>query len=94
MMTYITICKSCKDKARCPIRTASLTAHEIKGDEPSFECPHIKRRRPPGLGDRVAAFLKRPVVAGMVKALTGVDTYKPCGRCRRRQAWLNRLGHP
>ena len=47
---------------------------------------------PPGLGDRVAGFLKRPLVAKAVKQLTGIDTHKPCGGCRRRQAWLNKIG--
>ena len=50
------------------------------------ECPHIT-----GLGDVVAKVLKMPVVAGAVKALTGIDTHKPCGGCKKRRATLNRL---
>jgi len=50
------------------------------------KCPHQA-----GLGDKVAAFLKRPLVAGAVKRLTGIDTHKPCGGCRKRQAWLNKI---
>jgi len=46
----------------------------------------------PGLGDRVAAFLKMPVVRHAVKAVTGIDTRKPCGGCKKRQAWLNKIG--
>lgn len=42
-----------------------------------------------GLGDVVAKALKLPVVAGAVKALTGIDPHKPCGGCKKRQAWLN-----
>jgi len=50
------------------------------------ECPHIT-----GLGDVVAKALKLPVIAGAVKALTGIDTRSPCSGCRKRQATLNRL---
>ena len=42
-----------------------------------------------GLGDVVAKALKLPVIAGAVKALTGIDPHKPCGGCRKRQEWLN-----
>jgi hypothetical protein len=47
--------------------------------------------RPPGLGDRVAGFLKRPLVAKAVKLVSGIDTNKPCGGCKKRQAWLNKI---
>jgi hypothetical protein len=41
------------------------------------------------LGDVVAKALKLPGVAGAVKAITGIDPHKPCGGCKKRQAWLN-----
>ena len=43
------------------------------------------------LGDRVAGFLKRPLVAKAVKLVSGIDTHKPCGGCKKRQAWLNKI---
>jgi len=56
------------------------------------ECPHVT-----GLGDVVAKALKLPGVRQTIKALTGVDTRKPCNGCKKRQAWLNKnvpLGTP
>jgi len=47
---------------------------EIEGDGPT--------PKKPGLGDRVAATIKRATRGKL----------KPCGGCRRRQRWLNRLG--
>lgn len=49
------------------------------------ECPYIL-----GLGDVVAKTLKVPIVAGVVKALTGIDTHKPCSGCNKRRKWLNK----
>lgn len=46
-----------------------------------------------GLGDVVATALKLPGVAGVVKALTGIDPHKPCDGCERRRAWLNEKVH-
>jgi len=77
--TYITICKNCKDKVGCLVRTGQKTK------DASYGCPYLVT----GLGDKVAAFLKRPAVAGVVKALTGIDTNKPCGGCKKRREWLN-----
>jgi len=48
------------------------------------ECPYTT-----GLGDVVARMLKKPVIARVVRALTGVDTRKPCGGCEKRRKWLN-----
>ena len=79
----------CNSKAHCnacrndPAWRATMAKSFIMPDK----CPH-----PPGLGDKVAAFLKRPLVAGAVKRLTGIDTHKPCGGCERRRKWLNKIG--
>ena len=73
-------CNACRNDA---VWRAAMAKSFIMPDE----CPH-----PPGLGDKVAAFLKRPLVAKAVKQLTGIDTHKPCGGCRRRQAWLKKIG--
>lgn len=79
MTTYMTICKNCKNKAGCPIRAGKGT----KGT--TYKCPYLIT----GLGDVVAKVLKTPAVAGIVKTLTGIDTRKPCGGCKKRQEWLN-----
>jgi len=72
-------CHACRND---PAWRATMAKSFIMPDD----CPYIT-----GLGDKVAAFLKRPAVAGVVKALTGIDTHKPCGGCKKRQATLNRL---
>ena len=72
-------CNACRNDA---VWRAAMAKSFIMPDE----CPH-----PPGLGDKVAAFLKRPLVAKAVKQLTGIDTNKPCGGCKKRRAWLNKI---
>jgi len=72
-------CNACRNDAAW---RAAMAKSFIMPDE----CPH-----PPGLGDKVAAFLKRPLVAKAVKQLTGIDTNKPCGGCKKRRAWLNKI---
>ena len=79
----------CRSRAHCnacrndPIWRATMAKSFIMPEK----CPHQA-----GLGDKVAAFLKMPVVRHAVKAVTGIDTRKPCGRCKKRQAWLNKIG--
>ena len=87
-MKDFTTTRHCLGRAHCnacrndPAWRATMAKTFIMPDE----CPHIT-----GLGDVVAKALKLPGVRQTVKAITGVDTRKPCGGCKKRQKWLNKL---
>jgi len=76
----------CRSRAHCDAcrNDVGWRAEMAKTFVMPDDCPHTT-----GLGDVVAKVLKLPVVAGAVKALTGIDPHKPCGGCKKRRAWLN-----
>ncbi len=88
-MRDFTTTSHCQSRAHCDAcrNDAAWRAEMAKSFIMPDECPH-----PKGLGDMVADFLKRPLVAGAVKLVTGIDTHKPCGGCKKRQAALNKIG--
>ena len=71
-------CKFCRSNEAWRIQQAQL-----------YIMPKRCWRRILGLGDVVAGFLKLPGIAWIVRRTTGINPYKPCGGCKKRQKWLN-----
>jgi len=88
-MRDFTTTSHCRSRAHCEAcrNDAAWRAAMAKSFVMPDECSRIT-----GLGDVVADFLKRPLVAKAVKLVSGIDTHKPCGGCKKRQAWLNKIG--
>jgi len=91
-------CEACRQQdARGRLwRTNISRSYLLPENEIDFTCPAglpwgYATSEITGLGDVVAKALKLPGVRHTVKILTGIDTRKPCGGCKKRQKWLNKL---
>jgi len=87
-------CATCRDTSKYGIRWRRnlQKLYKLPNNDTDFECPWGLKwgYKDGGLGDIVAKALKLPGISRVVKAVTGINTHKPCGGCRKRQVWLNK----